>query len=1222
MSPEYASEEDERTTGGIYLNRELGKRVETTESWREWTRFSVASTETTIDNELKACPDLDSAMVYTEGTLTGMPISTETKKVTSKSGKEFDKKYRTYKFEDADTLYDGAIFAALNGKTSEETFEYDKNIFNPLIQLKRCFIYKLSWGDANSLFNKQFNKQLDKIISQEQYEEFIGNKPTKRMALEISEYDDTRDHFIGLSHLSESEDVMSIATVKTKDGEKKLTFKLVLSWDAPGSTAENPKTYKITLGLFNNPQTYENNRETIIKKITKHLKRPNLSEESRTRSEIFRKRINTDGESYDPVKDPIESYKAQIQKYAENFAQAYNNASSGVSTEGYDKDSKTLSIQLGTKPNQILPTIVRTSIRNHKGTVPTLKLSEFKKKYPDLTVSQVYIYRPPSAESEDIPMSAGKACVFVTKDPTINDNQLLNVWAGEGPGRVKLIKLDNIGVTISQLCQRQARREFVYGKYIKSEKNNDHNIFPFVSDRMAVRWFSSLWNWRADIISFKNKIVEAFKDPEIFDIDALKKIGCTNYEQFIERDVFRDILNDMHKAYQKYQEEAGDNASEAEFRGKYEPEYTHKLLTKEDIKSIANAIFKFNDSLDTQCRRFRLGIGNVTGNIQGKEQNEWQIRRIYAKEDNPFYGKRVRKGETIYGIYLTPQLLNKYIEITDEIFGFIRDGLGITAKEKDGKTGSYVEVSKTRRLDTRRRADGSVINVIWSQNGNEPFRISGPDSAATDMSHIRLKALPAVIVKMMSRAMAYEKVVEVTDEKGQKKLILPSSNEEYEGRKKKLGRDLEWRWAQQGFLFIPQYEKQGEKYVLLEREKQNQRRTIRSIVEQGYNVATMLELCFHGSTENVVEARLNSTQHKYDEETGKQLSGQPIPQATDSEARYGWFSDPFVAQSARGNDRNNSTTISSRFVPTTTPDILFGVTAQIDSPAMRIYWNSADISTEETIEEESSHAIVQGKGETLYDILTSKETTLSDKTENVKNIINQRTQMYLELLNAFRQASGNDGFNFDNAEVIQGDNNIIVKMLNGDSYKIIASDDTVKVEKIIKPINTEITETNTEVLESKKAQLKPIFTEGLFGKLNDGFDSENLDLIAGIDSSIEDILGEVDEVQHGYIKEFFRTLKSVKTKYNEFAEATDQESAKEKLREINDELSNINKNLNENSDEDTKEIQSDIRLGILSLISEGFTDDVEIGDDQSQTLAYAVEKLCKQINEDTSCKLN
>jgi hypothetical protein len=47
---------------------------------------------------------------------------------------------------------------------------------------------------------------------------------------------------------------------------------------------------------------------------------------------------------------------------------------------------------------------------------------------------------------------------------------------------------------------------------------------------MAVRWFSSLWNWRADIISFKNKIVEAFKDPEIFDIDALKKIGCTNYE--------------------------------------------------------------------------------------------------------------------------------------------------------------------------------------------------------------------------------------------------------------------------------------------------------------------------------------------------------------------------------------------------------------------------------------------------------------------------------------------------------------------------------------------------------------------------------------------------------------------------------------------------------------------------------------------------------------------
>lgn len=76
--------------------------------------------------------------------------------------------------------------------------------------------------------------------------------------------------------------------------------------------------------------------------------------------------------------------------------------------------------------------------------------------------------------------------------------------------------------------------------------------------------------------------------------------------------------------------------------------------------------------------------------------------------------------------------------------------------------------------------------------------------------------------------------------------------------------------------------------------------------------------------------------------------------------------------------------------------------------------------------------------------------------------------MYSELLNAFRHASDNEGFNFDNATVIQGDNNIIVKMLNGDSYKIIASDDTVKVEKIIKSTSTETVETDSETLESKR----------------------------------------------------------------------------------------------------------------------------------------------------------
>lgn len=234
--------------------------------------------------------------------------------------------------------------------------------------------------------------------------------------------------------------------------------------------------------------------------------------------------------------------------------------------------------------------------------------------------------------------------------------------------------------------------------------------------------------------------------------------------------------------------------------------------------------------------------------------------------------------------------------------------------------------------------------------------------------------------------------------------------------------------------------------------------------------------------------------------------------------------------------------------------------------------------------------------------------------------------MYLELLNAFRHASDNEGFNFDNATVIQGDNNIIVKMLNGDSYKIIASDDTVKVEKIIKPINTETTETNTEVLESKKAQLKPIFTEGLFGELNDGFDSENLDLIVGIDPSIEDILNDIAdfeqdqiEIQHNYIKEFFQALKSVKKKYNEFIEITDQESAKQKLQGIKDELLNINENLYNNGNEDIIAIQSEIRLGILKLISKNFANYIE---ENSLDLDNAVQQLSNQINEDTSCKTN
>ena len=246
--------------------------------------------------------------------------------------------------------------------------------------------------------------------------------------------------------------------------------------------------------------------------------------------------------------------------------------------------------------------------------------------------------------------------------------------------------------------------------------------------------------------------------------------------------------------------------------------------------------------------------------------------------------------------------------------------------------------------------------------------------------------------------------------------------------------------------------------------------------------------------------------------------------------------------------------------------------------------------------------------------------------------------MYSELLNAFRQASGNKGFNFDNAMVIQGDNNIIVKMLNGDSYKIIASDNTVKVEKIIKSTNTETTETtetNTEVLESKKAQLVPIFTNDLFDILND-IDPENIDSIIDADERIKNFLnianseGDYDE-QAEYVKDLFRTLKLLKDKYDEFSKNPNMEL----LKTIHDGFDHINKKLDEDThvSDITKIKQHKIRSYILSYLSENLEEwrynlpeDFNEWDDYDDSIAdksnQIIQSILTQIDEDGSCKAN
>ena len=125
---------------------------------------------------------------------------------------------------------------------------------------------------------------------------------------------------------------------------------------------------------------------------------------------------------------------------------------------------------------------------------------------PNMVFSDIYTFTGKENIFGDHDASIkGKAVIFVTSDTLLPRDELINIYLAQKKNpdsntpRVRMIMLDNYGMTFSQMNDQEFVRQFQQG---------DESRKPFRQNFTGMRMFTSLWNARAALIRFNNAVTE------------------------------------------------------------------------------------------------------------------------------------------------------------------------------------------------------------------------------------------------------------------------------------------------------------------------------------------------------------------------------------------------------------------------------------------------------------------------------------------------------------------------------------------------------------------------------------------------------------------------------------------------------------------------------------------------------------------------------------------
>ena len=293
----------------------------------------------------------------------------------------------------------------------------------------------------------------------------------------------------------------------------------------------------------------------------------------------------------------------------------------------------------------------------------------FRSLNPYTVVSPMYIYTPSSAirGTADIDDSVVGKCnvVFVTNEEGADPNTLVDKYIAQKKAieaerqangvvdlknsnvvpTVRMIVLNNLGVSFQDMSNpylAEAMTGEVSYENEGGERVARKQIYPFRTNYMGVRMYVGLWNFRANLLNFKEK-----------------------FDTFVESlPIDRSLLDDYLRVKDlQWRRDNGRTLSGTEI------DYLSKHQNLDKFDEVSKLVDDFNDSLSNQVKEFRLGSDLANG----------AYVRYLTGDVSALYNT----NEKVSGIYINSATFENYLNLAESLFTNILDQIITCEYPKD-----------------------------------------------------------------------------------------------------------------------------------------------------------------------------------------------------------------------------------------------------------------------------------------------------------------------------------------------------------------------------------------------------------------------------------------------------------------------------------------------------------------------------------------------------------
>lgn len=293
----------------------------------------------------------------------------------------------------------------------------------------------------------------------------------------------------------------------------------------------------------------------------------------------------------------------------------------------------------------------------------------FRSLNPYTVVSPMYIYTPSSAirGTADIDDSVVGKCnvVFVTNEEGADPNTLVDKYIAQKKAieaerqangivdlrnsnvvpTVRMIVLNNLGVSFQDMSNPYLA-ESMTGEVSYENEGGERvarkQIYPFRTNYMGVRMYVGLWNFRANLLNFKEK-----------------------FDTFVESlPIDQSLLDDYLRVKDlQWRRDNGRTLSDTEI------DYLSKYQNLDKFDEVSKLVDDFNDSLSNQVKEFRLGSDLANG----------AYVRYLTGDVSALYNT----NEKVSGIYINSATFENYLNLAESLFTNVLDQIITCEYPKD-----------------------------------------------------------------------------------------------------------------------------------------------------------------------------------------------------------------------------------------------------------------------------------------------------------------------------------------------------------------------------------------------------------------------------------------------------------------------------------------------------------------------------------------------------------